>query len=360
MIVESDKETKTVESEKKTAVTTTNNDMALQIPAVKSHSTQKSSSGIQDISGYPDDDVFLILTSKAGKRRKSAWSESANLGRDNFILGMQKKETENLQKQIRQDAKEAMEYFEAENRKDYQLREEVERDLKMMKFNEEMKSLRSKRDRIKQAIQMHKASRVYNQRLLLKVLNCWKYCISKHNESLARAREQRSRLLRVSFESLRLQSTVASPVLPKFQNQFRVLTNAMYSWRRFCSIQKGKRELKLKHDTAAFIYDTKVKYRVFQVMCSIRYNAQLMRCRLHFSAWKDRCQNSNASTRHLSLIVLRAWRDVADKSKFNAVVLHRVFLRMEKISIFAAAIETSIKFYSSPAIDPQEFLEILR
>ena len=71
-----------------------------------------------------------------------------------------------------------MEYFEAENRKDYQLREEVERDLKMMKFNEEMKSLRSKRDRIKQAIQMHKASRVYNQRLLLKVLNCWKYCIS--------------------------------------------------------------------------------------------------------------------------------------------------------------------------------------
>ena len=43
-----------------------------------------------------------------------------------------------------------MEYFEAENRKDYQLREEVERDLKMMKYNEEMKSLRSKRDRIKQ------------------------------------------------------------------------------------------------------------------------------------------------------------------------------------------------------------------
>ena len=156
-------------------------------------------------------------------------------------------------------------------------------------------------------------------------LDCWKYYISKHNESIARAKEQRSRLLRVSFESLRLQSTVASPVLPKFQNQFRVLTDAMYSWRRFCSMQKSKRELQLKHDTAAFIHNTKAKYRVFQAMWSIRCNAQLMRCRLHFSAWKDRCQNSNASTRHLSLIVLRAWRDVAEKSKFNAGLLRRAF-----------------------------------
>ena len=298
----------------------------------------------QDIPDYPDDDVFSILTSKAGKPQKPAWSESANLRENNFILGIQKEETENLRKQIRQDTKEAMEYFEAENRKRLPAQKEVERDLKMMKYNKEMKSLRSKRDRIKQAIQMHKASRVYNQRLLCKVLDCWKYYISKHNESIARAKEQRSRLLRVSFESLRLQSTVASPVLPKFQNQFRVLTDAMYSWRRFCSIQKGKRELKLKHDTAAFIYNTKVKYRVFQAMCSIRYNAQLMRCRLHFSAWKDRCQNSNASTRHLSLIVLRAWRDVADNQNFNAVVLHRVFCEWKNSAYSQRRLKQALSF----------------
>ena len=212
--------------------------MPLQVPAVRSHCIENSSLDTQDITDYPDDEIFSILTSEAGKRQKPAWSERANSRENNFILGIQKEETENLRKQIRQDTKEAMEYFEAENRKDYQLREEVERDLKMMKYNEEMKSLRSKRDRIKQAIQMHKASRVYNQRLLCKVLDCWKYYISKHNESVSKGKEQRSRLLRVSFESLRLQSTVASPVLPKFQNQFRVLTDAMYSWRRFCSMQK--------------------------------------------------------------------------------------------------------------------------
>ena len=79
----------------------------------------------------------MILTSEAGKPQKPAWSEIAKSRENNFILGIQKEETENLRKQIRQDTKKAMEYFEAENRKDYQLREEVERDLKMMKFNEE-------------------------------------------------------------------------------------------------------------------------------------------------------------------------------------------------------------------------------
>ena len=51
VLADNEKQFHVVESEKKTAVTTTNNDMALQIPAVKSHSTQKSSSGIQDIGG---------------------------------------------------------------------------------------------------------------------------------------------------------------------------------------------------------------------------------------------------------------------------------------------------------------------
>ena len=60
-------------------------------------------------------------------------------------------------------------------------------------------------------------------------------------------------------------------------------------------------------------------------MRTIRCNARLMCYRLHFSAWKDHYRISNASTRRLSLMVLRAWRNLAKKSKMNTEVLRKSF-----------------------------------
>ena len=96
-----------------------------------------------------------------------------------------------------------------------------------------MKALWLKRNRIQEAVQLHKAIRVHKRKLMTKLFIRWSGIISTRKEQAIKKKGDRERLLRLCFEAFRIQRTIASPIVPRFQSQFRILNHCMEQWKLF-------------------------------------------------------------------------------------------------------------------------------
>ena len=206
---------------------------------------------------------------------------------------------------------------------EHQLEEELEQELRIKKYREEMKALWLKRNRIQEAVQLHKAIRIYKRKLMNKVFIRWSAIISTRKEQAIKKKGDRERLLRLCFEAFRIQRTIASPIVPRFQSQFRILNHCMEQWKLFCTLQNYYREMQLKYDTARFIHDTRLKYRAFRAINRSRISARFARKRLHFSGWQDYFYNNSTQKQNNSKIILfKAWKDIVNVTKKNKLILN--------------------------------------
>ena len=113
---------------------------------------------------YGGDDFYSILTSNTNRRsRRPRRNVRFDLDINDPVIKMQREETFKLRNQITEDVKDAVRYFRQVKKDEHQLEEELEQELRIKKYREEMKALWLKRNRIQEAVQLHKAIRIYKR-----------------------------------------------------------------------------------------------------------------------------------------------------------------------------------------------------